>query len=312
MNELALEIIAKVVFGVDLVEQATRLRDAIHVARVSMQKEMSNIVTWPDWLPLPGKLRQRRALRTLNNLIWDLIRERRASAETGNDMLGQMLAAAAKLQTAAPITDAEIRDEATTLFVAGHDTTSATMAWFWYVLSQNPEVEQRAVAEVFAALGGRSPAYEDLPKLKYLEMVVKESMRLYPASSLLFGREAAHDVELGGYTLRRGSWVFISPYVVHRNPLYFKDPQTFDPLRFSPQRSDEIPPYAYIPFGGGTRVCIGNAFALMEMVLLAATVLQRFHVRLDQPEPEMELEIVLRPKGGLRMVAQRRLASAVA
>ena len=306
MNELALEIIAKVVFGVDVSEQATRLRDAIHVARASMQKEMGSMVVLPDWLPLPGKLRQRRALRTVDTLIWDLIRRRRASPETRNDMLGQMLAAASRIQTGVPITDTEIRDEATTLFVAGHDTTSATMAWFWHVLSQHPEVESRATREVDAALGGRAPTLEDLPNLRYLEMVVKESMRLYPASSFLFGREAVHDIELGGYTLRRGSWIFISPFVVHRDRNYFSDPEEFDPLRFSPERLSAIPPYAYIPFGGGSRICIGNVFAIMEMVLVAAAVLQKFHIRLDQAAPEMELEVVLRPKGGLRMRAVPR------
>lgn len=306
MNELALEIIAKVVFGVDLTEQATRLRDAIHVARATMQQEMSSMFVWPDWLPLPGKIRQRRALRVVDNLIWDLIRARKGSADAGDDMLGQMLTAAARIQTGPPITDAEIRDEATTLFVAGHDTTSATMAWFWYVVSQHPEVERRIRAELEAALGDRPPTFADLPRLKYLEMAVKESMRLYPASSMLFGREAIEDVELGGYHVRRGSWLFIAPFVVHRDANYFKDPETFDPLRFAPERINDIPPYAYIPFGGGPRICIGNVFAIMEMVLVAATILQKFHIRLDQPTPEMELEVVLRPKGGLRMCAVPR------
>ena len=190
MNELALEIIAKVVFGVDVSEQATRLRDAIHVARASMQKEMGSMFVLPDWLPLPGKIRQRRALRTVDQLIWDLIRRRRAAAATGDDMLGQMLAAASRVQSGVPIADVEIRDEATTLFVAGHDTTSATMAWFWHVLAQNPEVERRASQEVDAALGDRAASLEDLPNLRYLEDgSVGESMRLYPASSFLFGRE---------------------------------------------------------------------------------------------------------------------------
>lgn len=309
MNELALEIIAKVVFGVDLTEQATRLRDAIHVARATMQQEMSSMFVLPDWLPLPGKIRQRRALRVVDSLIWELIRARRASTETRDDMLGQMLAAASRIRNGPPITDAEIRDEATTLFVAGHDTTSATMAWFWYVLSQHPEVEQRICAELEAALGDRPPTFADLPNLKYLEMAVKESMRLYPASSMLFGREAVEDVELGGYKVRRGSWIFIAPFVVHRDSNCFRDPETFDPLRFSPERINNIPPYAYIPFGGGPRICIGNAFALMEMVLVAATVLQRYHISLDQAPPEMELEVVLRPKGGLRMRATHRETS---
>ncbi len=306
MNELALEIIARVVFGADLAEQAGRLRDAVHVARAAMQKDISSPTPLPDWLPTPGKVRQRRALRTLDRLVWELIRGRRAAGTARDDMLGHMLAAAERMNLADPITDAEIRDEAATLFVAGHDTTSASLAWLWYALSQNPEVERRAAREVEAALGGRTPTFEDLPRLKYLEMVVKEAMRYYPASAFLFGREAVEDVELGGMKLRRGAWVFISPYVVQHDPKIYADPERFDPERFSPERIHRIPPYAYLPFGGGPRICIGNAFATMEMVLVAATVLQKYHLRLDQAPPAMEMEVVMRPRGGLRMRAVRR------
>ncbi len=303
MNELAMEIIARVVFGVDLAEQVGRLRDAVHVARSAMQKEISTPLPLPDWLPTPARLRQRKALRQLDRLLWDLIRERRASGEARDDMLGQMLAAAGRMGRASPITDAEIRDEAATLFVAGHDTTSASLAWLWYALSQNPAAERRAVSEVRAACGDRTPTFEDLPQLKYLEMVVKETMRFYPASAFLFGREAVEDVDLGGRTLRRGAWVFISPYVVQHDARFFPDPERFDPERFSPERVHKIPPYAYIPFGGGQRICIGNAFATMELVLVAATVLQQYHVVLDQAPPAIEMEVVMRPRGGLRMRA---------
>ncbi len=155
--------------------------------------------------------------------------------------------------------------------------------------------------EVDAVLGDRPATGGDLPRLRYLEMVVKESMRLYPAAGFLFGREAVEDVELGGHPIRRGSWVFIAPYVVHRDPRNFPDPAAFDPERFAPHRLADIPPYAYIPFGAGPRTCIGNALATAQIVLLAATVLQRFRVALDQGPPEIEMEIVVRPKGGLRV-----------
>jgi cytochrome P450 len=307
MNELALQIIGKIVFDEDVADQAARLRDAVHVFRSYMQHEVSAKIVLPDWLPLPGKIRQHRAIRTLNELIWDKIRAHRRSPHHGNnDMLAQMLNAAAGLPTSNPITDDEIRDEAATLFVAGHDTTSAALAWFWYVLSQQPEAEERVVREVDAACGSRRPTVDDVPKLKYLEMVVKESMRLFPAAGFLFGREAVEDVELGGYTLKRGAWVFIAPFLVHRDERNFPNPTQFDAERFSPGRIDDIPPYAYIPFGGGPRICIGNSMATMEIMLLAATVLQQFRLELDQPTPEPEMEIVLRPKGGLRMIARPR------
>jgi len=305
MNELALQIIGKLVFDEDIADRAAQLRDAVHVFRSYMQHEVSTPIVLPDWLPLPGKIRQRRAIRAMNNLIWDKIRSHRSSGH-GNDMLAQMLSAAAGLDLDKAITDHEIRDEAATLFVAGHDTTSAALAWFWYVLSQHPEAEARVIREVDTACGQRLPSFEDAPKLKYLEMVVKESMRLYPAAGFLFGRETVEDVELGGYTLKRGAWVFIAPYLVHRDPKNFVDPEIFDPERFSPGRIEEIPGYAYIPFGGGPRICIGNSMATMEIMLLAATVLQQYRLVLDQAPPQPEMEIVLRPKGGLRMIARPR------
>jgi cytochrome P450 len=275
-----------------------------------MQREVSGPLVLPDWLPLPSKIRQRRAVRAVNELIWGQIRDRRSSPAGQSDMLAQMLGAAASVHGDRRITDAEIRDEAATLFVAGHDTTSAALAWFWLALTQHPEVERRVLDEVDEVLGDRPATAEDMARLKYLEMVVKESMRLYPAAGFLFGREAAEDVVLGGYTLRRGAWVFIAPYIVQRDPRNFPDPMSFDPERFSPRRADQIPAYAYIPFGGGPRTCIGNGMATMQIVLLAATVLQRFRVALDQPPPEPELEIVVRPKGGLRVqVVPRAVAN---
>jgi cytochrome P450 len=303
MNELAVEIIARVVFGVDMAEDAARIRDAVQVARTAMQHESVAPFPIPSWLPWPGRRAQRQALKVVDSIVWDLLRQRKASCESHDDMLGQMLAAAGRLDVKSPITDREIRDEAATLFVAGHDTTSATMSWLWYALAQHPQVQRKATQEVDRVLGERQATYEDLSRLKYLEMVVREAMRLYPASAFLFGRETIEDVTLGGYTLRKGSWVVISPFVVQRDARFFPDPETFDPERFSPERIDEIPPYAYIPFGGGSRICIGNAFAIMEMVLLMATVLQRYNVQLDQTPPELEVEIILRPRGGLRMRA---------
>lgn len=302
MNQLALEIIAKVVFNVDWSDRAGVLRDAIHVFREYMQREVSGSIVLPDWLSGPGRRRQQRAVRAVDQLIWKLIRARQSSSSSpSEDMLSLMLSAARAISEGPPISDLEIRDEAATLFVAGHDTTSAALAWFWYLLAQHPEVEGRVLAEVDAVLGGRPATFDDVPRLRYTEMVVRESMRLYPASAFLFGRQAVEDVALGGYTIPRGSWVFISPYIVHRDPRFFQDPLRFDPERFAPGRIDAIPPYAYLPFGGGPRICIGNHFAITEIVLLAATVLQRFRVLLEQKNVKPELEIVLRPKGGLPM-----------
>jgi cytochrome P450 len=299
MNELALQIIARIVFDLDVAGDAGRFRDAVHAFRTAMQREISRPVMLPDWLPLAGKMRQRRAVAVVNELIWQQIRERRAHPGAKNDMLAQMLRAA----SSAPqrITDEEIRDEAATLFVAGHDTTSAALAWFWYCLTSHPDVERRVRHELADVLGDRPATAADFARLRYLDQVVKESMRLYPAAGFLFGREAVEDVALDGHVLRRGAWVFIAPYIIQRDPRNFPDPLTFDPERFAPGRVDAIPPYAYIPFGAGPRTCIGNSLATVQIVLMAATILQRYRVILDQDEPEPEMEIVLRPRGGLRV-----------
>lgn len=304
MNELALEIIAKVVFDIDIAADAARLRDAVHMFRTEMQKEVSTSIPWSHLLPLGGARRQRKAVQIVDELIWAQIRERRTTTVPKNDMLAQMLIAAKR--SPRPISEAEIRDEASTLLVAGHDTTSAALAWFWYVLMKHPAVEARVLREIDSVIGQRAFTFADVSQLKYLEMVVKESMRMYPAAAFLFGREAVENVELGGYQVKKGSWVFISPFVVHHDAKNFADPEICDPERFSPQRIDDIPSYAYIPFGGGPRICIGNALATMQIVLMAAIILQQYRVALNQPEPELEMEVVLRPKGGLKVLATPR------
>lgn len=300
-NEMALEIMARIVFGVDLTEQAAELRDAVHEFRVQMVREVSSRFVLPDWLPLPGKIRQKRAIRKIDNLIWSLIRERQDNSIVGLDMLSQILAAV----TGRPdlhVTTPEVRDEAATLFIAGHDSTSASLAWLWYCMTAHPHIQDRAIEEI-DQLGGKTVEFADIARLKYLEMAVKESMRLYPATGFLYSREPREDMELGGHTLKRGSWVFISPFIVQRNPAYFAEPETFDPERFAPGRSDEIAPYTYLNFGAGPRVCVGKNLATMQITLIAATTLQRFRLVLDQEKVEPELEIFLRPKGGLKMIA---------
>jgi cytochrome P450 len=219
-------------------------------------------------------------------------------------MLSLMLAAAGQA-AGEPLTDREIRDEVATLFISGHDTVSAALAWFWYLLAQHPEAERAVRDEVAAVVGDRPARFEDVRRLRYTETVVKESLRLYPPSSFLYGREAAADVELGGYPVRRGSWVLISPYAAHRDPRVFADPDAFDPGRFAPGRAEGIPPYAYLPFGGGPHTCIGNAFAMTELVLVVATVVRRFALRLDPGQGAVEptIEVTMRPKGSVLMRA---------
>ena len=203
----------------------------------------------------------------------------------------------------------QARDEAMTLFTAAFHANSMALTWTWYLLARHPEVELRLHNEVDRVLGRRAPTYEDIDGLQYTQMVIQESLRLYPPAWALFCREAIKDVDLGGYLVRRGSWVFLYPYVTHRDPRFFPDPLRFDPERFAAAPARPIPKYAYIPFGAGPRACVGNTFAIMEMTLIVAMVVQHFRLSLPAGSAPKEAEAMLaiRPKGGLHMeLAQRR------
>jgi cytochrome P450 len=195
-----------------------------------------------------------------------------------------------------------------TLFNAGHDSTAAGLAWVWYLVSRHPEVEARLRAEADAVLGDRPATWEDVPRLSYTEMVVKETMRLYPPTWSLFPRQAIADVELGGYLVRKGGIVNMSPYLLHYDARWFAEPEKFDPERFAPARAEALPACAYLPFGAGPHVCIGNAFALAEMKLIVATVLQRWRLEPAPGQGEVKIEplVALRPKGGLQLTVRPR------
>jgi cytochrome P450 len=205
------------------------------------------------------------------------------------------------------MTDLVARDEAVTLFAAGHETTSNAMSWTWYLLSQHPEIEMRLQNEVDTVLGERKATFQDLPQLRYTSMIVKESLRLYPPAWVLNARETVDNIEIDGYTIPKGGSIFLAPYAVHRNPVYFADPLRFDPERFSPENEKRIPRYAYFPFGGGPHVCIGNSFALMEAQLILATMAQRVSLSL-LPDQAVEIDplVTMGPKHGLRMRVQMR------
>ena len=314
MTRLTLEIIARTLFGVELSGEAAQLAEAVRVISETYVREAASPMKLPDWLPLPAKKRKRWALRTLDDMVWSVIRERRASGGDRGDLLSMLLLAVDEEGDGQGMSDRQARDEAMTLFNAGHDSTAAGLAWIWYLVAGHPAVESRMIEEVDAVLGDRAATYADVARLPYIEMVVKESLRLYPPTWVMFPREVIEPVEIGGYTAPKGSWLYVFPYLTQRDGRFFENPETFDPDRFAPGRVDEIPPYAYFPFGGGPRVCIGSLFATMEMVLIAATVLQKFRLKLaaDQPAVEPEPLIAMRPKGGLRVSLVRREQPALA
>jgi cytochrome P450 len=233
-----------------------------------------------------------------------LIAERRAGdgGDTG-DLLSMLLAA--QDEDGGGMTDQQIRDEALTIFVAGHETTAVAITWAWYLLSQNTEVEARFHAELDQVLDGRRPSLEDLPRLRYTSSVFAETLRLYPPAWGI-GRRALADVEMGGYAIPAGSIVAVSPWVVHRDPRWFPEPEKFSPERWLLEDAGR-PKFAYFPFGGGARVCIGERFAVAEGALLLATLGQRWRFRLE-PGHRVETRplITLRARYGMRMLAERR------
>jgi cytochrome P450 len=333
MRQLTLAIIAKSLFDVELTGRAAQLSEVSRILTETTFREVVSLFTLPDWLPLPSKRRKRWALQTLDQLIGEIIRARRASGEDKGDLLSMLLLAVDEEGDSRGMTDQQARDEAKSLFLAGHDTAAAALTWTCYAIARHPEVEARLYQEVEAVLGERPATIEDLPRLQYAEMVVKESLRLYPPIWDLTTREAVSNVELGGYELPKGSWIAVAPYVTQRDPRFFANPDQFDPERFGCHahaigvnkpdpgaqqgvgmpRVEQIPPYAYIPFGAGPHVCIGNTFAMMEMTLVVATILQHFRVALapGQSEVVLQPDIMIRPKGGLQMAISKRAALAM-
>jgi cytochrome P450 len=310
MTHLAIEVIAKALFDVEVGDQVSQLREAVGIFSETLFREISAPFVLPDWLPLPAKRRKRWAIRSVDTLIRDIIRARRATGEDKGDLLSMLLLAVDEAGNGAGMTDEQARDEAVTLFRGGHDTTAAGLAWIWYLLARHPEAEARLLQEVDAVLQSRPATYADLPQLRYTEMVVKESLRLYPPVWALFGREANTEVQLGGFVLPRGAQVLILPWGIHRNPRFFENAENFDPGRFGPERIEGLTPDAYIPFGLGPHLCIGASFATMQMVLTVATVLQRFRWTLapEQGPVEPEPHVAIRPKDCLYMVAANRMS----
>lgn len=306
MTRLTLYIVGKVLYDADLRDQADDIGQHVHVINHEGEEQYRAGFVLPAWLPT----RQNRAISTslayVNALILPIIEARRASGEDRGDLLSMLLAAQDEA-TGVGMTDQQVRDEVMTMFIAGHETTSNALAWTWYLLATHPAALAALHVELDQVLGGRAPRVSDLPQLKFTEWVIKEAMRLYPPAWLLSGREAQTDLMLDGYAIRRGEILFASPWAMHRDPRYYDDAAAFRPERWANDFEKSLPRYAYFPFGGGPRVCIGNSFAMMEARLVLATLAQRFTVDIDTTQPVLpEPLITLRPKGGLRATVRAR------
>ena len=213
---------------------------------------------------------------------------------------------AAQDEDGSQMSDQQLRDEAMTLFLAGHETTALLLSWAWYLLAENPSVEAKLHAELTAVLGGRTPTMADLPALNYTDQIVKEVLRLYPPAYAM-GRQSLQDIEIGGYRIPAKAQLFFFPYVVQRDPRYFDAPEEFRPERWTEAFVKQLPRYAYFPFGGGPRLCIGNSFATMEAVLILATIAQQFRLTLVPNQIIKPLpSVTLRPERGIKMVLEKR------
>jgi cytochrome P450 len=306
MMAVTLEIVGQCLFGADVAGAAERVGKAMQVVTDRFMSDASKALLLP--FDLPGFLApaRSRAISDLNSIIDGIIRQRRAGNQPRGDLLDTLLQT--RDADGNPMSDVQLRDEMMTLFLAGHETTAIALSWTCYLLALHPQIEAQLMEELQTVLNDREPTHEDLPRLRYTDMVLKESMRLYPAVWGI-GRRAIADCEIGGYRVTAGTNIFIFQSLTQRDPRFFPHPDEFNPERWreDPVRSGKIPRFAYFPFGGGPRVCVGASFAMLEAALLLAMIQQKFHLDLVPGHPVVPLaSVTLRPRHGIRVTLRRR------
>lgn len=304
MMGLALRVAAKTMFDAEVRSEVAEIHGSVDVLSDEIVARFARPFVIPDWFPLPGNFRYRRALKTIDDLIERIVRERRATGDDKGDLLSMLIKA--RDEAGKPMSDRQLRDEAVNLLLAGHETTALTLTWALMLLGQHPQIEAALVDEIDAVLAGRPPTRDDLSKLKFAEKVVMEVLRLYPPVWSV-GREAVEDTEIGGRSVPKGTTIVICSYAVHRDPRFFPDPEKFDPERWAEGYQKRLPRFAYLPFGGGPRICIGMRFAMMETILVLVTLLQRFRYEVHAKERIAPFaSITIRPKGGLMATLRAR------
>jgi cytochrome P450 len=306
MMRLTVAIVAEALFSSVVDTEAAEIGAAVTSLLNLFPFMVLPFSEWLEKLPIGPARKAARAVERLDATIYRMIEARRANRARPDDLLTMLLEARDTEGDGGGMTDRQLRDECMTLFVAGHETTAVALTWTWYLLSQHSEVEARLHAEIDSVLGNRLPTTDDFPRLVYTEMVLAESMRIFPPAWTL-ARTALQPLEIRGYRVPRGSLLMMSQWVMHRDPRYFPDPERFDPERWTRDARGARPKYSYFPFGGGPRQCIGEGFAWMEGVLLLATIAQRWTMRLVPGHPvEPQPRITLRPRFGMKMVLERR------
>jgi cytochrome P450 len=307
MMHVTLHIISRAMFSSDSDEIVDVVENGVNQYQTSVRPRLLDLLHFPEWLThLLSPLQTEGIFDEFDRKVDRLLTERgRAPDAEPKDLLARLIAARDD-ETGGGMTAKEVRDQVVTIFMAGHETTSQALSWTWYLLSQHPAAEAKLYDELTAVLGGRTPRYEDLANLRYTRMVIEESMRLYPPAHTMSRQPIAAD-EVLGQRIPAGAEVLIVPWLLHRKPSLWENPDRFDPERFAPERASARPRFAYIPFGAGPRICIGAAFAMAEAMLILATIAQRYRLQLKPGFPvEPQGLITLRPRYGLKMLLERR------
>jgi cytochrome P450 len=311
MFKLTLYIVSKTLFNTDMgamENEADKIGDTMHVIQTLINKRFLQILPMPDWVPSPGNLKLAKARKNLHQTIEHIINSRMTNEgkiEDNGDMMSMLLLA--EYEDGTKMSSKQVMDELITLFVAGHETTSNALTWAFYLLAINPEAQTKLQNELDFVLKGKTAEFSDLKALVYTEMVVKESMRLLPPVWTLNTRQANEDTVVGNFLFPKDKVIFISPYSNHHNSKYFPEPEQFDPERFSPENEKSIPKHVYIPFGTGSRVCIGQAFAMMEAKLILASIVQCFDITLAEGQVlNPQAQITLSNKDGMKVNIKRR------
>jgi cytochrome P450 len=303
MMQLALRIVGKTLFDADVTRDAKEVGETMDIL-LRIAANFGRTILVPLWVPSPRNIRAKLGIRRLEKVIYRIIAQRRASGHDAGDLLSILLQA--QDEDGTRMNDRQLRDETITLFLAGHETTANTLSWTWMLLAQNPAVEKKFHEELDGVLGGRVPALDDLQKLTYLNHVLTESLRLYPTAWGM-ARLAAEEHEIAGYPVRVGYGVAFAQWVVHRDARWFDAPLEFRPERWENGLAKQLRRFAYFPFGGGPRQCIGNAFALMEASVVLATIGQQYRFKLVPRHKVTPLaSITLRPKDGIRVKLEAR------
>ena len=302
MMTLTQAIVAKTLFDADVADESYAIGQASHVLMEDFAARVGSILQQiiPRWVPTPGNLRTRRAIHRLDEIVYRMIAARRQNGEDRGDLLSILLHAR-DADDGSHMSDRQVRDEVMTLFMAGHETTAVALSWVWYLLAHHPEVDRKLAAELGAIVGPRTPAVNDVPRLPYTAMVVNEALRLYPPAYAV-GRQAVRATAIAGHPVGPGMIVILPTWVVHRDPRWWEEPEAFRPERWTDEATQRRPRFAYFPFGGGPRQCIGAGFATMEAVLLLATIARRFRLTMVPGQRVVPTPYVtLQPEPGLPM-----------